>query len=123
MKVEPGDRVWVKYPIALVTGGTGVVTIEGVIANLNPDEDGRGADYMVWMRGGDNLFHAYPVHMEQIIVPVDQIRAVNACGQPCAEPVENYGQLPEKRPCGICGKPGHKPWDHAGWNPNTDPSS
>lgn len=25
-----------------------------------------------------------------------------------------------KRPCATCGKLGHKPQDHAGWNPNDD---
>ena len=27
----------------------------------------------------------------------------------------------KEKPCATCGKPGHKPMDHAGWNPNEEP--
>lgn len=28
--------------------------------------------------------------------------------------------LGKKRPCSTCGKPGHRPMDHAGWHPDDD---
>lgn len=114
--LPPSVRHWVETGKEL---GLGVNTTRSRVANLLAAREAVAARIAVALERESILNTARALGVNEVVRIISVAHLLTTSAQiDASSPAPAEARPP--RPCATCGKPGHRPMDHAGWDPTKE---